>query len=127
VAEAVSVQLAAPPIQEHALEPAMVPVTPMRESSTEIVSEPPREIVPVHPEPARRVAEFDVSPAAPTLPRFELPPDLVQGETAPGKAGQTSEAEPPAASTPLGERPRRPRPPEESIPSEPLVQIETRH
>jgi ribonuclease E len=125
-AEPVWAEALAPTVSEHAIEPVMVPVTPIREAPTEVVSEAPQETVRVHLEPARHVAEVDISPAAPPLPSFELPPDLIQVETAPGKAGQTVEAEPPAGLMQLGERPRRPRPPEEPIPSEPLVQVETR-
>ena len=127
VTEAVSIDVPAPHVQEHAIEAAMVSVAPTREVSTVIVSEAPREAVPVHLEPEQRVAEVDISPAAPTMPSFELPPDLIQVETAPGKADQGAEAEPPAELTQLRERPRRPRAPDEPIASEPLVQIETRH
>jgi len=121
-------------VQEHAIEAAPVQVTPPRETAVEIVSEAPletvavhHETVPVHIEPAHHVPQVDISRAAATIPSFELPPDLIQVETAPGKAGQTMEAEPPAELTQPGERPRRPRAPEEPISSEPLVQIETRH
>ena len=127
VTDAALIDVPAPHVQEHAIEAALVPVAPFREAATGIVLEAPREAVPVRVEPEHLLAEVDISPAAPPLPSFELPPELIQVETAPGKAGQTLEAEPTAGLTQLGERPRRPRPPEEPIPSEPLVQIETRH
>lgn len=128
--EAVLVDVPAAPVQEHAIEAAPVRVTPPREVSAEVVSEAPHEteplhheMAPVHIEPAHHVPQVDISRAAATIPSFELPPDLIQVETAPGKAGQRMEAEPAQS----GERPRRPRAPEEPISSEPLVQIETRH
>ena len=127
VIETASVDVPVPPMQEHAIEAASVPATPAREAPTEMVSEAPRDTTPVPLEPAHHVAQVDISPVAPPIPTFELPPDMIQVETAPGKADRAMEAERPAGMTQLGERPRRPRPPDEPVPSEPLVQIETRH
>ena len=61
-------------------------------------------------------------------PRFELPPDLVQVETSAERAQQVQND--PGAAEGEGRiqgRARRTRPPEEQPPSEPLVQVETRH
>jgi len=124
VIETVSVDVPAPPMRKHAIEAASVPATPAREAPAEVVSEAPRDTAPAPLEPAHHVAQVDISPVAPPIPTFELPPDMIQVETAPGKADQAMEAERPAGLTELGERPRRPRPPEdEPIPTEPLVQI----
>ena len=127
VGEPVSIEVPPPDVQEHAVEAATVLVTPAREASIEIVSEVARETAPVHLEPVHHAAQVDISPAAAPMPSFELPPDLVQVETAPGRAAQGVEAEQAAGVTQIDERPRRPRPPEEPVASEPLVQIETRH
>ena len=126
--ETVSVDVPTPPMREHAIEAASVPATPAREAPAEMVTEAPPDTAPAPLEPAHHVAQVDISPVAPPIPTFEQPPDMIQVETAPGKADQAMEAERPAGLTELGERPRRPRPPEdEPIPTEPLVQIETRH
>ncbi|HXX09963.1 MAG TPA: Rne/Rng family ribonuclease [Burkholderiales bacterium] len=128
VIETVSVDVPAPPMREHAVEAAFVPATPALEAPVEIVSEAPRYTAPAPLEPTHHVAQVEISTAAAPIPTFELPPDMIQVETAPGKADQAMEAERPAELTQPGERPRRPRPPEEEpIPTEPLVQIETRH
>jgi ribonuclease E len=61
------------------------------------------------------------------VPSFELPPDLVQVETSPGRAEQAQDNLVAAAEERFEGRARRLRPPEEQVPSEPLVQVETRH
>ena len=60
-------------------------------------------------------------------PTFDLPPDLVQVETSPGRLQQGQANPAPAAEERVESRTRRPRPPEEQVPTEPLVQVETRH
>ncbi len=64
--------------------------------------------------------------AARIPPAFELPADLVQVETSPGKVQQIQDNPPPAAEERFESRARRPRSPEEPPPSEQLVQVETR-
>jgi len=61
------------------------------------------------------------------LPTFELPVDLVQVETSPAKVQQIQDNPSQEGDERLENRGRRPRPPEEPLPSEPLVQVETRH
>jgi ribonuclease E len=56
---------------------------------------------------------------------FELPPELIQVETSPEKVHQDNPAPEPGER--FEDRPRRPRPAEEPMPNEPLVQVETRH
>src|SRR5262249_18294069 len=56
---------------------------------------------------------------------FALPPDMVQIETSPDKIREGPIL--PASSEIAPARPRRPRPSGETAPSEPLVQVETRH
>jgi ribonuclease E len=62
---------------------------------------------------------------------FELPPDLVQVETSLVQVETSPEKARQIEGHPGDERfegrPRRPRPTEESLPNEPLVQVETRH
>ena len=65
--------------------------------------------------------------AARIPPTFELPADLVQVETSPGKVQHIQDNPPPAAEERFESRARRARPPEEPLPSEALVQVETRH
>lgn len=78
-------------------------------------------------EPAPQDKEARADRASRVPPSFQLPPDLVQVETSPDRA-QQGQAEPAAAAEEGFEsRARRPRPPEEQVPSEPLVQVETRH
>ena len=74
-----------------------------------------------HYEPAQ--TSYQAPPSAQT---FALPPDLVQIETSPDKVQQVAASA--VATTETGApRPRRPRPSDEPLPSEPLVQVETRH
>lgn len=58
------------------------------------------------------------------MPNFELPSDLVQVETSPDRAQDIPS---PAPEPRFESRPRRPRAPEEQVPTEALVQVETRH
>ena len=60
-------------------------------------------------------------------PPFVLPADLVQVETSPAKVQQIPADQPPEGEQRIESRGRRPRPPDEPLPSEPLVQVETRH
>jgi hypothetical protein len=62
-----------------------------------------------------------------TVPTFELPSDLIQVETSPGKRQPIQDNSPPEAAERFEGRARRPRPLEEPPTSEPLVQVETRH
>jgi hypothetical protein len=78
-----------------------------------------------HPEPSPREETPSYQAAKPTS--FELPPDLIQVETTREKIGQIPDNQAPQMGERLGERPRRPRAPEEPAPNEPLVQVETRH
>ncbi len=84
-----------------------------------VMAPPEREVVPEGKEaPSDRAARIP--------PTFELPADLVQVETSPGKVQQIQDNPPPAAEERFESRARRPRPPEEPLASEPLVQVETR-
>ena len=88
------------------------------------VSHRPEEVAPHEPhhdEPTAR--SYEAPPPAQT---FALPPDLVQIETSPDKVQQVQASAVPAAEA-AASRPRRPRPSDEPLPSEPLVQVETRH
>jgi len=64
--------------------------------------------------------------APPPPQTFALPPDLVQIETSPDKVQQV-QANAVSATEAAAPRLRRPRPSDEPLPSEPLVQVETRH
>ena len=77
-------------------------------------------------EPASQDTEARADGASRVGPSFELPPDLVQVETSPGRAQQAQDNLGPGPER-FESRARRPRPPEEQVPNEPLVQVETRH
>ena len=76
--------------------------------------------------PAPADQEMQAVRATGIPPTFQLPPDLVQVETSPGKIQQIRDNPPPEAEERFEGRARRPRPPDEPLPSEPLVQVETR-
>jgi ribonuclease E len=115
----------------------------MRERATEpdtvrVTVAPPMEIASDRSlaDPATLAAQRETAPQdeemrsyrAPKLTQgFELPPDLIQVETSPEKVGQIPDKQVSPMGERLGERPRRPKQPEEPVPSEPLVQVETRH
>jgi hypothetical protein len=79
-------------------------------------------------EPATEDKEAGTGRALRVPPTFDLPPDLVQVETTGPGSVQQGQANPaPAAEERVESRTRRPRPPDEQVPTEPLVQVETRH
>jgi hypothetical protein len=106
------------PQTERDREPAFVAAT-INIASSVAQAEP--DVAPV----ALRETGQQEAPAS-RVPHFELPPDLVQVETSPGRA-QQAQADPTSAEERFEGRGRRTTPPEEPVPSEPLVQVETRH
>jgi hypothetical protein len=83
---------------------------------------------PVAQHDTRHYEPAPTSYQAPPQPQtFALPPDLVQIETSPDKVQQVQANPVPATEAAAAPRQRRPRPSDEALPSEPLVQVETRH
>jgi hypothetical protein len=76
-------------------------------------------------EPA--VEETLAERTAPLPPSFKLPPDLVQVETSADRVQRAQNDTNADNEGRIEGRPRRPKPTEEQLPSEPLVQVETRH
>jgi ribonuclease E len=85
------------------------------ERPVEIASTPAQE-PPAEPAPGTRVPTWQ-------MPPIELPSDLVLIETQPEKLAQVKDQPAEESQAP---KPRRTRPPEQPVPDEPLVQIETR-
>jgi hypothetical protein len=85
------------------------------ERPVEIASTAAEEL-PAEPAPDTRVPTWQ-------MPPIELPSDLVLIETQPEKLAQVMDQPAEVSQAP---KPRRTRPPEQPVPDEPLVQIETR-
>ena len=123
-------------VRQHVVEERS-PETVVAQSVSEPVwSEPESAPAPVETvsRPAEPIAQHDThrhepvptSYQAPSPSQtFVLPPDLVQIETSPDKVQQVQANAVPATEA-AAPRPRRPRPSDEPLPSEPLVQVETR-
>ena len=142
--EAVETQVTAEPaviehVRQHLVEERSPEPVVAQSVSEPVWSEPapapaPVEIVSrsAEPEPVVQHETHHFEPAQtsyqapPSSQTFALPPDLVQIETSPDKVQQVQAGA--VATTETGApRPRRPRPSDEPLPSEPLVQVETRH
>lgn len=123
-------------IAEHVVQAALREHRPEHDRETTLVT-PTIDIASGQPQ-----GEHDAAAAAPreAAPReappdrvshvvttFELPPDLVQVETSPGRTQDVQDDPARGAAGRVENRAPRPRPPEEQIASEPLVQVETRH
>jgi len=78
-------------------------------------------------ESPRQEGEASTDRALRVTPTFALPSDLVQVETSPERAQQVQADTMSGGEERSESRGRRQRPPEEPAPSEPLVQVETRH
>jgi ribonuclease E len=78
-------------------------------------------------ESPRPEGEASTDRALRAAPSFALPSDLVQVETSPERAQQVQADTMSGGEERSESRGRRQRPPEEPVPSEPLVQVETRH
>ena len=120
-------------VRQHVAEERSPEPVAAQSVSEPVWSEPAPAPVETVSRPRERVAQHDTHrhepvPTSYQAPpqTFALPPDLVQIETSPDKAQQVQANAVPATEA-AAPRPRRPRPSDEPLPSEPLVQVETRH
>ncbi len=136
--EAVGIGYAAEPVMAEAPAQAAMPERATEPDTVRVAVAPPMEIAsdrsqthPETPSAQREAAPRDEELWRYRAPKpaqgFELPPDLVQVETSREKVEQIPDNQVPPLGERLSERSRRPRPAEEPVPSEPLVQVETRH
>jgi hypothetical protein len=124
-------------VRQHIVEERLPEPVVAQSVSEPVWTEPAPAPAPVETvsRPAEPVAQHDThrhepvatSYQAPPPPQtFALPPDLVQIETSPDRVQQVQANAVPATEA-AAPKPRRPRPSDEPLPSEPLVQVETRH